>query len=159
MPLGPVAPCERQLAQPAGGGAQRHQQAVKVRREPARPAAAHQLPHNAAPHAFEHRGAERTLVPVGVALEEAVHARDGVAGVAAAGLDLDQPLERDLQLDDVPRGEAAQVEQQVAVAAAHAGVKGEHEPVLDEQHCKARVRAEHLEHSLDVLERLALDRP
>ena len=42
---------------------------------------------------------------------------------------------------------------------ALAGVEGEHEPVLDEQHLEARVRAKHLEHGLDVLERLALDRP
>eukprot|EP00964_Phaeocystis_antarctica_P046411 scaffold26810_cov64-Phaeocystis_antarctica.AAC.4 len=79
--------------------------------------------------------------------------------MAAARLDVDELLERDLQLDDVPRGETAQVEQQVAVAAAHAGVEGEHKPVLDEQHQKAREQAEHLEHGLDISERLALDRP
>ena len=47
----------------------------------------------------------------------------------------------------------------ISYAQRHSGVEGKHEPVLDEQHLKARVRAKHLEHGLDVLERSALDRP
>ena len=80
---------------------------------------------------------------VGLTLEEAVHACNGVASVAAR-LDVDERFERNLQLKDVPRGKAAQVDQQIAVAATHARVEGKHKPVLYEQHLEARVRAKHL---------------
>mmetsp|Transcript_1000 Transcript_1000/g.2048 ORF Transcript_1000/g.2048 Transcript_1000/m.2048 type:complete len:306 (+) Transcript_1000:206-1123(+) len=149
----PVAALEGELGHSAAGRREGLDEPVKVGGERCGGRAAHKRAYEARRDAAQHALAQRALVPRHLRLEELELPRERVGGVAAAALDREQRHQRHLQLKNVPSSSAAQIEQEVAVAAGGARGKLLHQPVLDQDDLDRLERgdgSERAEHPLDA---------